>query len=552
MTKVLVPRLWQACSRGGATLRRARRPLLARRGGGRRAMASALALAGVVVLASSVGAVRPASAAGPARAPSGPAWQSVDCKGFGVPRAVAARSDCGYVTVPEQHAQPRGRSIQLAVVRVRSTSRSPAPDPLFVEQGGPGDSTLGVILDVVMPNVTELPAVLKTRDLVFVEERGTRFSRPFLTCPEYDARNIAVAKGQMAYTDPGWFKTCQERLQAQGINLGAFNTRENAADVYSVAEALGYRAFNFYGVSYGTLLGQYVIAQADQHKAKLRSVILDGVVRADIDFNAASGYSVSYALRNLFHACAQDLRCSRTYPNLEQTFLSLVEQLNRQPVAMTLTAPTTKQAVATRVDGNAFVAALMPLLARPYSGNTARGTSIPKLIHAASRGDFGWVAESLSSDLESSDGSAKGMYHSVVCVRQKSLQATPDQALPPPYPQLAALGVREGEAVNNVCKLLQAEQQPPFAYRNTDVPTLVLNGSYDPVTPQPYGEAVAGQLKTAYVYTFPGLGHGSFFPPPGMPATDCVIRIATDFLASPRQAPDSRCLTQVKPLFVVE
>lgn len=60
----------------------------------------------------------------------------------------------------------------------------------------------------------------------------------------------------MAYTDPSWFKTCQERFKAQGINLNAFNTRENAADVYFVAQTLGYRAFNYYGVSYGTLLGQ--------------------------------------------------------------------------------------------------------------------------------------------------------------------------------------------------------------------------------------------------------------------------------------------------------
>lgn len=493
-----------------------------------------------------------AEAATTARAKFGAAWQSVDCKTFDVPAAVAAKSDCGYVTAPEQHAVPTGRTIQLAVVRIRSTSKRPAADPLFVEQGGPGDSTIGVIVNQVFPALPELQAVLRSRDLVFVEERGTRYSRPFLACPEYDARNIAVAKGEMAYTDPNWFKTCQTRFQAQGIRLEAFNTLENAADIYFVAETLGYRAFNYYGVSYGTLLGQYVIAQADQHKAKLRSVIIDGVVRADIDFNLASGHSISYALRNLFHACAQDLRCSRAYPDLEQKFLAVVDQLNRQPVPLTLTTPLTKQAVVTRLDGNAFVSALVPLMARPYSGNSARGTSIPKHIHAASQGKFDWAADSLSGDLESSNGSAKGMYHSVVCVRARSMQATPDQALPPPYPQLLALGSREGEAVTKVCSVLEANLKQPFVYRNPEIPTLVLNGAFDPVTPQPYGEAVATNLKGAHVYTFPGLGHGSFFPPPGMPATTCVMQMATDFLANPRQAPNSSCLSHIKPLFVVE
>lgn len=509
-----------------------------------------------MLLGITVGAVlagSPAAQAAPfARAKLGAAWQTVDCKTFDVPVAVAAKSDCGYVTVPEEHALPKGRTIQLAVVRIRSTSKSPAADPLFVEQGGPGDSTIGVIVNWAVPSLPELQAVLKSRDLVFVEERGTRYSKPFLTCPEYDAKNIAVAKGEMAYTDPSWFKTCQERFKAQGINLNAFNTRENAADVYAVAETLGYRAFNYYGVSYGTLLGQYVIAQADKHKAKLRSVIIDGVVRPDIDFNQASGHTLSFALRNLFHACAQDLRCGQAYPNLEQKFLAIVDQLNQKPLPLTLTTPVSKRAVVTQLDGNAFATALLAALIRPYSGNSARGTSIPKNIQAASQGNFGWVADNLSTDLESSDGSAKGMYHSVLCARAKSIQATPTQALPPAYPQLVPWGAREGDMVGKVCAILQVDLKPPFVYENSDIPTLVLNGAYDPVTPQPYGEAVARNLKNSYVYTFPGLGHGAFFPPPGMPATDCVMQIATEFLARPGQAPNSSCLTQIKPLFVVE
>jgi pimeloyl-ACP methyl ester carboxylesterase len=510
----------------------------------------------VMLLGITVGAVMAGSpaayAATSAHAKFGAAWQAVDCKTFDVPVAVAAQSDCGYVMAPEQHALPKGRTIQLAVVRIRSTSKSPAADPLFVEQGGPGDSTIGVIVNWAVPTLPELQAVLRSRDLVFVEERGTRYSKPFLSCPEYDAKNIGIAKGEMAYTDPSWFKTCQERFKAQGINLSAFNTRENAADVYFAAETLGYRAFNYYGVSYGTLLGQYVIAQADKHKAKLRSVILDGVVRPDIDFNLAGGHSLSYALRNLFHACAQDQGCGQAYPKLEQQFLAIVDQLNQKPVPLTLTAPLSKQAVVTQLDGNAFATALLSALLRPYSGNTDRGTSIPKYIQAASQGNFGWVADSLSTDLESSDGSAKGMYHSVLCARARSVQATPNQVLPPAFAQLVPWGIREGETVAKVCAILQADLKPPFVYENPEIPTLVLNGAYDPVTPQPYGEAVARNLKSAYVYTFPGLGHGSFFPPQGMPATDCVMQIATDFLAKPMQAPNSSCLTQIKPLFVVE
>ena len=485
----------------------------------------------------------------PDRAKFGAAWQTVDCKTFDVPAAVAAQSDCGYVTVPEQHAQPQGRSIQLAVVRTRSTSKAPAADPLFVEQGGPGDSTIGVIVDWALPT---LPALLKSRDLIFVEERGTRYSKPFLSCPELDAHKIAVAQGKQNYTDPGWFKVCNDRFKQQGINPNAFNTRENAADVYFVAETLGYPQFNYYGVSYGTLLGQYVIAQADKHQAKLRSVILDGVVRPDIDFNLASSHTFSYALRNLFHACAQNQQCSSAYPNLEQKFLAIVDQLNQKPIPLTLTIPSSKKTFVTQLDGNAFMTGIVPYLLRPYSDNTARGSSLPKFIQAASQGNFGWIAESLGGDLESRNDSAKEMYHTVLCVRAKSLQVTPAQVLPPPYQQLIPLGIREAEAVTKVCDVLQADLKPPFIYENPEIPTLVLNGTYDPVTPQPYGEAVARNLKTAYVYTFPGVGHGSLFAPRGMPAEACVTQIAANFLANPKQTPNSSCLTQIKPLLMVE
>ncbi|UBF26230.1 alpha/beta hydrolase [Kovacikia minuta CCNUW1] len=503
----------------------------------------------VAVVATSSSAVHGAT---PDRASFGTAWQTVDCKTFDLPAAIAAQTDCGYVTVPEQHAQPQGRTIQLAVVRARSTSKAPAADPLFVEQGGPGDSTIGVIVDKALLAFSELPALLKSRDLIFVEERGTRYSKPFLSCPELDAHNIAVAKGEKDYTDPSWFKVCNDRFKQQGINPNAFNTLENAADVYFVAETLGYPQFNYYGVSYGTLLGQYVIAQADKHKAKLRSVILDGVVRPDIDFNLASGHTFSYALRNLFHACAQDQQCSSAYPNLEQKFLAIINQLNQKPVPLTLTIPSSKKTFVTQLDGNAFLIGLEAYLARPYSGESAHGTSIPKFIQAASQGNFGWIAEKLSENLESSNDSAKGMYHTVLCARAKSIQVTPSQVLPPPYPQLIPVGIREGEAVTKVCDVLQAELKPPFVYENPEVPTLVLNGAYDPVTPQPYGEAVARNLKTAYVYTFPGVGHGSLFAPKGMPAGVCVTQIADSFLANPKQTPDSSCLTQIKPAFVIE
>jgi pimeloyl-ACP methyl ester carboxylesterase len=499
----------------------------------------------LAVIAASGCSVNPSTAdrAGVGQPAFGPAWQRVDCKNFDVPDAIAARSDCGYVTVPEQHAQADGRTIRIAVVRTRSAGKAPAADPVFVEQGGPGDTTIGVFANRALPGKSPgMLAMWKNRDFIFMEERGTQYSRPYLSCPEINAHNLAVARGEKSYTDPGWIRACNERFKAEGINPSAFNTIENAADIYFVAETLGYRQFNFYGGSYGTLLGQYVIAQADQHKARLRSAILDGVVRPDVDFNLASSHTISHALRNVFRDCARDARCNAAYPDLERKFLAIIDQLNRQPVAITLTVPSSKNKIATKLDGAAFVEGILMSL---YG--TAEANGVPKLIHAASRGDFGWIVEPLSGELESAN--AKEMYHTVLCARARSVRVTPDEVLPPAYAQLLPLGQREADVVRNACDAIRLELKPPFSYRNTDIPTLILNGSYDPVTPEPYGKAVAGNFKTAYVYTFPGVGHISLILKPGIPAAACSAQIAAEFLDRPDKAPDGRCIAAIQPAF---
>jgi pimeloyl-ACP methyl ester carboxylesterase len=482
----------------------------------------------------------------PGSAEFGAAWKPVSCKIFDVPDAIAAIADCGYVTAPELHAQPKGPTIQLAVVRVRSSSNTPAPDPLFVEQGGPGDTTIGVFVNLVLPMKSPgLIHILKARDLLFVEERGTRYSKPFLSCPEINAHNVAVAKGEIAPTDPGWIKACNARFKATGINPNAFNTWENATDIFFVAETLGYREFNFYGGSYGTLLGQYVTAQSGLHRAKMRSAILDGVVRPDIDFNLGFSHTISHSLRNLFNDCAQDLRCSKAYPGLEQKFFAVLDQLNQNPIPITLTVPSTKRKLASKLNGIGFVDGILSTLYR-----TEAAHALPKLVYAADRGDFGWIEESLSGDLEPSN--AKEMYHTVLCARAKSIRVTPSQVLPSPYPQMLEIAKREADMVRNACDVLNVDLKLPFSYENPDIPVLVLNGAYDPATPQPYGEAVAKNFKTTYSYTFPAVGHISLILKPNVPAANCSAQIAVDFLRNPNQTPDSSCITQLKPVFLTE
>ncbi len=58
---------------------------------------------------------------------------------------------CGRVTVPEDHAKPEGRRIDLAFAVLKARTQSPVPDPVIYLHGGPGGGALTALSGVVHP-----------------------------------------------------------------------------------------------------------------------------------------------------------------------------------------------------------------------------------------------------------------------------------------------------------------------------------------------------------------------------------------------------------------
>src|SRR5690349_20936484 len=65
---------------------------------------------------------------------------------------LAVDTTCGTLTVPEDHQQPGGRQIKLAVAILKSSSGRPAPDPVVFLQGGPGLSVFTNQPELYMPS----------------------------------------------------------------------------------------------------------------------------------------------------------------------------------------------------------------------------------------------------------------------------------------------------------------------------------------------------------------------------------------------------------------
>jgi pimeloyl-ACP methyl ester carboxylesterase len=262
----------------------------------------------------------------------GSAWTAVDCREFKVDPRGARDVSCGYVTAPRRHAQPNGPTIQLATLVLASTALDREPDPLFVAQGGAGGSTIETYANYFIDNPDSRAA--PNRDLVLWDQRGTLNSKPALMCPEVTGAGVKSALADNNPPDPSApdpTQACYARLSSMVSDLSAFNSQENADDVDDVRQALGYERINFYGVSYGTELGQFVIRQ---HPERLNAVVLDAVVPLTYNIFTEPNFAQQRIGEKYLNGCAADPRCNTAFPNLAARFLVMLDRLDAQPVTI--------------------------------------------------------------------------------------------------------------------------------------------------------------------------------------------------------------------------
>ncbi len=445
--------------------------------------------------------------------------------------------ECGEVTVPLYHEDPARGTIQLAVFRMRATGGMPTADPLVMLQGGPGGSVNTLVFVAASGTLNDL---LADRDFVFIEQRGNLYSQPSLVCPTftriYAEALQSVELEALKNAEQEATSACAAEFIAAGVDLAAFDSYENARDIpVVVLDALGYSAYNLYGVSYGSLLAQHVMEVAPRG---LRSVILDAVVPRGVD---PDEQSINYgwrALNLLLQACAADETCSSQHPDLQTQLFDAIERLDETPADVTITDPSTGEEFTIKLNGSRLAVALFNSL---YDTGELR--RIPSYIAAsAEKGDFQWAAETLSSLLDSAF--SVGMQLAVNCAERDPAAAR--QVVDPDVPTVFARALQQEQAELAVaCALIDAPVLPDEARTPVDepIPTLLLSGEFDPITPPVYGDLVAQSLPNATHVVFPGTAHGALFAP-------CPQSIARAFLQDPSAALDTSCTQEMSLTFV--
>lgn len=178
------------------------------------------------------------------------------------------KTRCGLLIVPENRQRPRGRMIKLPYIYVESNNPDKSPDPLLYTGGGPGVSSLHPVTSIARRSL------LRNRDYIAFEQRGTHFAQPNLEC-EGQGNAIQEAYLEHRSIDDAVLssvKQCREKLTKEGIDLSAYNTDESAADIEDLRRLLHIDSLNLMGISYSGGLMMAVLQKYPEH---IRSLILD-------------------------------------------------------------------------------------------------------------------------------------------------------------------------------------------------------------------------------------------------------------------------------------
>jgi pimeloyl-ACP methyl ester carboxylesterase len=467
-----------------------------------------------------------ASNAGPAVSAQ-PTYEHTECPFEPSPRLAGERVECGYLRVPERWDVPGGRTLRIAVAVVRSHSASPRPDPFVYLMGGPGQPALQT-LPSRLPGPL-LQSLLRERDVVQFDFRGTGYSDPAF-CPELDAALRQVLYEGLTAPDrrarqQADMAACRSRMLAEGVDLGAYTSAMAARDLAALRVALGYDEWNLYGPSYGSRLALITMRDAPEG---LRSVILASTIPPNAAEQALTNFQRALGL--VFATCAADPACATDYPDLERRFYDTLDRLGADPLVITVddtvAFPTGRMVLDGRSAALAVSQALYPSSVIPY---------VPLIIRMLERRDGAFFAQ--IADRISDPGSmSRGLFLSVECYERgpywtdatRRADAARARGLAP-HGDLVRLYLEDCDAWHEH-RAATAELAPV----TSTIPTLVLAGSFDPITPPEWGRLAAASLPNShYVETRTG-GHVS-------PVDGCIRRIMQEFLDDPATRPDTAC-----------
>jgi pimeloyl-ACP methyl ester carboxylesterase len=454
-----------------------------------------------------------------------------------------ARAECGTLRVPERRDRPEGRSFDLRIAVVRAERGDRAKDAVAFLAGGPGQAASEQYVGLA-------PAfawMARKHDIVLMDQRGTGSSGR-LDCPHgspdaLDLDGGGHAAGPTAGGEAEYVRACLDALAA---DPSAYTTAAAALDLEAVRAALGYEQLSLVGVSYGSRLA---MVYARLFPGRVRTMVLDGVAPLEVAIGEQEERNAQAALTALFKRCERDAACGARFHRLAESLEAIVASLEHAPVDVRVPHPRTGEL--TQVT---MTPALLRRTIQLLTDSTETAALLPLLIDDARKsGDLSRLAaQALLAADDLAAGISNPLYLSVICAEDVPFyQPLPGSSAALPRvaagtvaavrdarPSAAARARREA-----LCRLWpHASIEPSFKEPLvSDIPTLLLSGSADPVTPPAYGDVAANNLRRSVHVVVRHQGHGSLM-------SGCLPRLAAEFIDHGGEGRfDPSCVRAIEP-----
>lgn len=435
-----------------------------------------------------------------------------------------AAAECADLAVPLDPDDPEGETLTLALARLPARRAVAGTAPFTMIAGGPGQSAIES-----WPMLAHaFRHIARDRDVILIDQRGTGGSAR-LDCPEappsadgrvtLDLEHVRTETGDCLRElprDPRWFTTSVA-----------------VRDLERVRERLGIERWNLYGVSYGTRVAQHY---ARRYPERVRTMILDAVLPPDLPLGPDIAPFAARALELVFTRCADDPHCASRFPAIGERTLGWLEELERTPLEVGHEDFASGEWRETRF-GAAELAAVLRLML--YDARTA--SLLPSMLDAALAD--GHVAPLVRQSRMQSESLgrtlASGMHHAIVCTEDvPRIDADAAARSVDTWLGAALLESLSASCADWPTGIIDEDFAEPL---RVDVPTLLLSGEADPITPPAYGERVLEMLPRAHHIVLRGQGHTQ--APLG-----CVPRLMARFVESADPlAPELDCLDRLDP-----
>ncbi len=430
----------------------------------------------------------------------------------------------GKLNVPENRELEGSPILSLAVVILKSESSKPEMDPIIYLDGGPGGNTLKMIDRFYNHYLRE------NRDIILMNFRGLGYSEPdFCKWLEGEIFNLIASDKsaeEMSQKKMQITAQCFEELLDRGVDLNQYNNRTVVQDLEDLRMALGIQEWNLYGISYGTRLAQTYMRD---YPEGLRSALLDSPVPVDFPLPGSEIRSYRAALKDFFANCQKDNKCSAQFPDLESDFYRTIKTLKEEPFKIPF-----KHAPGGFFHVNYHDAHLtfhQLLYMRDYY------PVLPWLVQALDRRDYRAFIPLIHFLHNRSMNISNAMY--TLGVYHDYGLLTDFQKNADDYPKPDALAFFDSQQlIYEKMNYIELDSAEIFPFVNK-VPTLILTGSTDPITPPLFGELVMDYLDNSLWLDFPGTGHAVSLGP------DCAREITVAFFGNPIGNLDRGCIEEM-------